>query len=159
MTNSKLEKLRALDRYNGIEKDAEGVYIMRDEADAILALPETPAAPDASCYFIEISRSGPYPYGWWNGESNHVQAMCWTVDPLKAVRFSRREDADAVILGRDHEAGAWKDVNPFVTGHEFIGATPAPRDTLHGELLPCPFCGGDANLDMEIDAALKGSTP
>ena len=118
-----------------------------------------PAAPDASCYFIEISRSGPYPYGWWNGESNHVQAMCWTVDPLKAVRFSRREDADAVILGRDHEAGAWKDVNPFVTGHEFIGATPAPRDTLHGELLPCPFCGGDANLDMEIDAALKGSTP
>ena len=46
MTNSKLEKLRALDRYNGIEKDAEGVYIMRDEAEAILALPE-PAAPDA----------------------------------------------------------------------------------------------------------------
>ena len=31
------EKLEALDRYNGIEKDPEGVYIMRDEALAILA--------------------------------------------------------------------------------------------------------------------------
>ena len=79
----------------------------------------------SECFFIEIRRSGPQPHGWWNGEENHVQSMCWTVDPLKAVRFPRREDADAVILGRDVNAGAWKDVNPFVTGHEFIDAPEA----------------------------------
>ena len=76
----------------------------------------------SECFFIEIRPSGPQPHGGWNGEENHVQSMCWTVDPLKAVRFPRREDADAVILGRDVNAGAWKDVNPFVTGHEFIDA-------------------------------------
>ena len=75
---------------------------------------------DLGCWFIEIRRAGPTPYAWWNGESSHVQSLCWTVDPLKSVRFARREDAETVILGRDIEAGAWKGLEPFATEHEFI---------------------------------------
>jgi hypothetical protein len=44
----------------------------------------------------------------------------WTRDPDKAVRFSRREDANTVILGRDFNAPAWRDCDPFASEHSFF---------------------------------------
>jgi hypothetical protein len=56
------EKLEALDRYNGIEKDPEGVYIMRDEALAILA-----ADVDS-----DVDSLGDLPSSWPTNEEESV---------------------------------------------------------------------------------------
>lgn len=64
-----------------------------------------------TCWFIERGTGQ-----WWTGEHR----ICWTRDPNKAVRFSRRGDADAVILGRDFNAPAWRDCDPFASEHSFF---------------------------------------
>jgi hypothetical protein len=72
----------------------------------------TNAARDTVCWFIERGTGE-----WWTGNSGWTH---WSRDPLKAVRFCRREDADAVILGRDIESTMWRDCDPFASEHIFL---------------------------------------
>ena len=56
---------------------------------------------------------------WWSGNDGWSH---WTTDAKKAVHFCRREDAEAVIAGRDYANPSWRDCYPFVTGHRYMGA-------------------------------------
>lgn len=47
-------------------------------------------------WLVEIFVSGSH--RWWAGYPRY-KAESWTTDPLLAVRFSRKQDADAVIHG------------------------------------------------------------
>jgi hypothetical protein len=71
------------------------------------------AAACKTCWFIERGTGE-----WWAGNAS----IPWSRDPSKAVRFCRREDADAIIIGRDLDSSVWRDCNPFPTEHIFVAA-------------------------------------
>jgi hypothetical protein len=63
---------------------------------------------------------------WWagNGGGDYPYGIVWTEDSMKAVRFSRREDAEKVIVG----LGQWHlDQEPIATSHEWVGSTPPQK--------------------------------
>ena len=60
--------------------------LSQDEALAIVDI-----VSEASCWFIEEKEQSAIGYRWWSGHHG------WDVDPDRAVRFKRKEDADAVI--------------------------------------------------------------
>jgi hypothetical protein len=68
---------------------------------------------EEKCWFIERGTGE-----WWAGNAS----IPWSRDPSKAVRFCRREDADAIIIGRDLDSSVWRDCNPFPTEHIFVAA-------------------------------------
>ena len=88
------EKLEALDRYNGIEKDPEGVYIMRDEALAILA-----AAPTEGRYITEWSDEDDV----WIASGKYPSVKCHGDTPFDAMRELQlaEEESDAALRGEE----------------------------------------------------------
>lgn len=101
--------------------DADLLVWLRNNAEAIAAALASSRGgegqPPQACWFIERGQGE-----WWTPSVR----MGWSRDPHKAVRFCRREDADAVILGRDITDSVWRDCNPFASEHVFMDAAASP---------------------------------
>lgn len=71
-----------------------------------------------SAWLIEIPmRTFKGPPVWWTGCYSSLTAT-WSQDPMKAVRFARKEDADAVISGTLRKP--FRD-DAIATEHQWIG--------------------------------------
>lgn len=111
----------------------------------------TSEARAETCWFIERGTGE-----WWTPEVR----MGWTPNASMAVRFSRKQDADAVILGRDRDSSMWRDCDPFASEHVFL-APPhpaAPADAGDAPKLyriACAWCGKDIATKVSREDGLQ----
>ena len=104
---------------------------------------------DQSSWFawlIERGDGGPPMYRTMKGGQ-----FAWTLDPLEALHFCRREDAERVAA---EDEDAWR-----ISQHGFVGPEVMPQEFAGGAEDPgaprCPGCGGPGTRSDKEDGWFK----